>query len=87
MLLDLGALKIFRKPLQTNDLAARLMGFVTDPVLNPHFADARQQSTRRRPACPAGATPPGTVFLARHLARPPHDKNESPRQALCQPTD
>jgi CheY-like chemotaxis protein len=75
-LLDLGALAIFRKPLQTYDLAARLLDFVTDPILNPSFTDARRQTIRRRPACPAGPTPPGTVILARNLARPRSDRSE-----------
>jgi DNA-binding response OmpR family regulator len=48
-LLDMGAVKVFRKPLPTMELAEALREIVTNHQLNPSFRDARRQIRRQGP--------------------------------------
>jgi two-component system, OmpR family, response regulator len=68
-LLDLGAVGIFRKPLFTIELAEKLMEIVTSPELNPPYGEARRQTIRQGPPCPASGCSVWTVSSADIFSR------------------
>jgi DNA-binding response OmpR family regulator len=64
-LLDMGALAVFRKPLNAVELGEKLMKIATDPRLNPTAAEARRRANRRPPARQPGA--PKLEFVLRTI--------------------